>query len=764
MSLYGNVRRIGAQAFQFDRIYPNRVAMLDAMQKQEDGVHVGRYALIEYGERYEILNDQTITRHEFDPETKLVVEKTYPKWQERETFTLNRNIDQEHFGANYDSTVWQKIYRDGELQYIMVAELNAILPKLDIDIEGGMIYSAVKEGEVPDEVYDAFNNKVDNIKVSLNKPYFDQYQDTEMAYLLHYPSPIQLNVDSQSIDFNQQGFNIFYSTQKDSSASYIHWLTDDFYGQNYDVNKKPLPSSDGATYRKTNLSALMTSKTLRMHMPVFGNTIADLYDLLYGHPAYERDENNKIIYNETIDEQGNRVLDPQIAYYRYPGTNILYDTHGHLLIKINENGIDKFMIVNESGNPIDENGQEITKDQNGNYTQTPRFCEQPELVLETIRPYFKQYRDKYPTLYALDDNNEFQPTTTIRTPLNDAEDNYYWSKDVPYISDILTNNSAGLAAILGDLFGIKNPLTGEIKYWLLNDWTAEEYNEDGNNPTIRNKPEVVTYLTETTYQDLSGLFTKHGEDGKQYAIQRQKWLTGAKVKPSDKIPIYGADGKPIIDIATNEQAIASLDYSENYQYYNVRKNNSGNTLEEGHWYVDFNSWALRRISNLPADLGFNITVKKLDANRYHEMLNDETAPDYLKDICRGIIANSDPCSVEVSQTGLRKYTITIKCEDVDSLYKFKLKRTETDEDKKPYLGFDLETNESDIMTLSRNEVMIGSGDVQDRADLFLSDKSILQWINLEELKNNTTMQIRIKNKYDETCTLKFVWIQTTAEP
>jgi len=113
---------------------------------------------------------------------------------------------------------------------------------------------------------------------------------------------------------------------------------------------------------------------------------------------------------------------------------------------------------------------------------------------------------------------------------------------------------------------------------------------------------------------------------------------------------------------------------------------------------------------------------------------------------------------------LRKYTITIKCEDVDSLYKFKLKRTETDEDKKPYLGFDLETNESDIMTLSRNEVMIGSGDVQDRADLFLSDKSILQWINLEELKNNTTMQIRIKNKYDETCTLKFVWIQTTAEP
>jgi len=33
-----------------------------AMVSGSDGVHVGRFVLIEYGQRYEILKDETITR------------------------------------------------------------------------------------------------------------------------------------------------------------------------------------------------------------------------------------------------------------------------------------------------------------------------------------------------------------------------------------------------------------------------------------------------------------------------------------------------------------------------------------------------------------------------------------------------------------------------------------------------------------------------------------------------------------------------------
>jgi hypothetical protein len=59
---------------------------------------------------------------------------------------------------NYDSTVWQKIYSNNTEKYIMIAELNAILPKLDINVEGSLIYSEANEENPADEVYDAFNN------------------------------------------------------------------------------------------------------------------------------------------------------------------------------------------------------------------------------------------------------------------------------------------------------------------------------------------------------------------------------------------------------------------------------------------------------------------------------------------------------------------------------------------------------------------------------------------------------------------------------
>ena len=598
MSVYGNVRRIGSQSFQFDRIYPTRTAMAEAMRGGSDGVHVGRFVLIEYGQRYRVLLGETITRQEFDPESGELQDKVYPKWEETEEFQLRRQTDYENFGAGYDSTVWQKIYSDGYEQYIMVAELNAVLPKLDIDVEGGMIYSQATEGETPDEVYDAFNNKVEDIKVHLNKPYFDQYQDTEMAYLLHYPMPIQLNVDSQSIDFNEDGFNIFYGTQKDPSESYIHWLTDDFYGDNYDAYGNITSVESNIAYPRTNLSALLNSKTLRMHMPVFGNTVSDLYDLLYGHPAYERDSNGQVII------QPNGL--PQIAYYRTPG-NYFMDVHGHILRTNKDLWPDttfsstEFIIVNEIGNPIDEEGNEIP-----NYNQNNVLKCTGELILETLRPYFKPYRDKYP--YIVDPATgvpiEIDGENILRTPLNDTDDGMYWTKFVPYISDILSNNSAGLAALLTELFGIRNPLTGEIKYWMLNDWTAEEYNPEGNTPTIRNKPEVVTYLTKTQYQNLDYLFDSHGENGKPFSSQRKRWLAGAQVTSDTEIPIYGANGLPVLD-NNGYQEIGEIDYDENYQYYNVIKNKNGNVLEDGHWYVDINTWALRRISNLTINFVLN---------------------------------------------------------------------------------------------------------------------------------------------------------------
>lgn len=54
-------------------------------------------------------------------------------------YGLNFQIDSEAYGTligrGWDSTVWQKTYRDGQAKYVMVAELNSVVPTFDISVD-----------------------------------------------------------------------------------------------------------------------------------------------------------------------------------------------------------------------------------------------------------------------------------------------------------------------------------------------------------------------------------------------------------------------------------------------------------------------------------------------------------------------------------------------------------------------------------------------------------------------------------------------------
>jgi hypothetical protein len=49
-------------------------------------------------------------------------------------YTINYNIDTEAFkiSRGYDSTVWQKVYTEGNEKYVMIAELNTVVPKFNV--------------------------------------------------------------------------------------------------------------------------------------------------------------------------------------------------------------------------------------------------------------------------------------------------------------------------------------------------------------------------------------------------------------------------------------------------------------------------------------------------------------------------------------------------------------------------------------------------------------------------------------------------------
>jgi hypothetical protein len=53
------------------------------------------------------------------------------------SYTINYNIDIKNYGKGrgYDSTVWQKTYMDGIEKYIMIAELNTVVPTFDVSAD-----------------------------------------------------------------------------------------------------------------------------------------------------------------------------------------------------------------------------------------------------------------------------------------------------------------------------------------------------------------------------------------------------------------------------------------------------------------------------------------------------------------------------------------------------------------------------------------------------------------------------------------------------
>ena len=95
---YGNINNINRSQFHFDKIYTSRAEMEDNINK--DDVYVGRFVLIEYGNS----ND----------------------------FNENIKIDTDKYNKSFDSTVWQKVNKDGIDSYVMIAELNNIPPEIQV--------------------------------------------------------------------------------------------------------------------------------------------------------------------------------------------------------------------------------------------------------------------------------------------------------------------------------------------------------------------------------------------------------------------------------------------------------------------------------------------------------------------------------------------------------------------------------------------------------------------------------------------------------
>lgn len=398
MGFYGNITNTARTQFQFDKIYPNRYEM--EIHKSTDGIYAGRYVLVEYdseanldtylrvqkvGDRfYENptgeVGDATLLKQsdigypsivyvsDIDPTPAqglhaknctfyiCVSELTEGSQQpaifnkvisgkEGPDYTINYNIDISEYknGRGYDSTVWQKTYIDGVEKYVMIAELNSVVPTFDVsadaptqrplvphfDIQSTDVYYKlhwqpswgfrIKQANLNSNVYFKIDLNAntyetnryyiyDNNTYTLSDGEFDENKIYYDCTTVGSNSSVNNNVypsdewaSHYTYDFNP-GTGTNEQNEPQEYAAAIYYNKDGFkketrtyYTGNYgdSIIIEPTGQS-GNEYNihdgSSNSEVQPDIQEMRILLPSLGNTISDIWDIVYG---YDPDNDNK---------------------------------------------------------------------------------------------------------------------------------------------------------------------------------------------------------------------------------------------------------------------------------------------------------------------------------------------------------------------------------------------------------------------------------------------------------------------------------------
>lgn len=351
MGFYGNITNVSRTQFQFDKIYPNRVEMERA--KLTDSIYLGRHVLIEYDSNYHrdsylrVWFDKegdpaiayTSDKYESDTSLKnsdaeenpIVVvygekEDKFYAWQKPEEYdsekdgskiakydeivsgndllyTINYAIDLNAYKAarGYDSTVWQKVYSEGSERYVMIAELNTVVPTFEVSADAptmspitphfdtrstdvyyklhwqapwGFRIAAAEKGNTTNNESDLMTSwereSYNPNTGATTKEYY--FSDEQRWRALNSGESIpKLNA---AIYFNQAGFNEY-------SPSYID-------GINLDTNQiKITPSGkSGQNYNKhdgsIDVEPKIDTQEMIINLPAIGNMMSNAWDIIHG--------------------------------------------------------------------------------------------------------------------------------------------------------------------------------------------------------------------------------------------------------------------------------------------------------------------------------------------------------------------------------------------------------------------------------------------------------------------------------------------------
>lgn len=316
MSFYGDIKRVQSSPFVFDKYYPNRMTMDSSCTS--DSIYIGRYVLVKYTVKDEqddqtespyfdkyVLADDVIPQGETS--TSTTTKKVFQGYQ----FNAEKDIAQYH--DTFDGTVWQKIYTNtaaGEQleKYILVAELNAAVPRVGLDI-------------ISPKYTDGSYNENHELNEEWNEPDIVPSVETEDEYRFRMPNVLHLDVGNMGENFYAKQLidpayrwrmttdtgddGIAKSTnpnvaeggggQAENAISHQDMLSTDY---NYMTWKNYRMQGDSMV-EVTNAGPI-DGKKLDTKLYAFGQLISDLYDALYGIPLM--DDGLRPFYTDKLED------------------------------------------------------------------------------------------------------------------------------------------------------------------------------------------------------------------------------------------------------------------------------------------------------------------------------------------------------------------------------------------------------------------------------------------------------------------------------
>ena len=264
MSFYGRINRADRVSFVTDKIYPNRMTM--DRDSATDGIYIGRYVLVEYSQG-----------------------------EGQDIYDINYNIDREVYGASmgrgYDSTVWQKVYADGKEKYVMVAELNSVVPTMSIVVDAPTLSPLPPHFDIESNTASYKLHLQPSWGFKVKEAESKDKSDTEIIYdTVTYVDGAEVFTEVNDVKYDA---SIFFNKKAFSPETRYNTIANQDNRELADNKIEMTLSSSGYPYNDnhSNPSNLDTYE-LSIMLPALGEVMSDAWDIIYGSGEQDEDNNN----------------------------------------------------------------------------------------------------------------------------------------------------------------------------------------------------------------------------------------------------------------------------------------------------------------------------------------------------------------------------------------------------------------------------------------------------------------------------------------